>query len=705
MNTESEGRANDKLHFKISPHLVEDLGLNLYTDLPRVLVEFVANAYDADADSVSIVIDKNEIDKARQLFRKQWDVEIEQAIQQSGENTNELASQVLQESLKIIIQDTGIGMSRNDLQQKYLVVGRRRRDSGETRTPKGRMVMGRKGLGKLAGFGVAHSVRVISRTKGAATATSIVLDYDQLLKNRTTDEVVIPDETLSDSTAISPHGTRIELSRLVFEPMKSSLDTITKHLGDYFYGIDPDDFGIFLNDELLETNSRQFVFAWPEPSKPSDELVEYIYETEDRVKITVQYRIRFTGEGQHLPARERGVRVYAHKRLAAAPDLLDLRTGIHGFRNTHYMDAVLVADAIDERKADYIATDRQTLRWETALLAPLRKYLTEKMEEACVEFQKEKDKSAEKDVKDDPFTRAQIADANLPPHRKRLVRKFAAVLAANCEGGMRGKDYKQHLPIFIDGLREGDLFRAISKLANSVSPDLSMVVNKAVELTQHEFGDFIKVLEARISGIVALEKICKNVDFDEKHDENELHKLLEKCPWLIDPTYSHFLTSNETKQTLFDRLEKELQINLYAIADGTDEDVRGATIEERPDLTFVLGNESLRRLVVIELKAPNKPLESKDLDQLLSYMRDASKFLKSKGSTEWKVEGRLIGSIKSKSNAKAIKALLERIESESGPRSAWRVFDLMELLEEASRAHKELKELYEARVSESGEED
>jgi hypothetical protein len=40
------------LKFRVAAHIVEDLGLNLYTDLPRVLVEYVANAHDADSPHV-----------------------------------------------------------------------------------------------------------------------------------------------------------------------------------------------------------------------------------------------------------------------------------------------------------------------------------------------------------------------------------------------------------------------------------------------------------------------------------------------------------------------------------------------------------------------------------------------------------------------------------------------------------------------------
>ena len=46
-----------KLEFKVAPHAIEDLGSNLYTGFPKVLAEFVANAYDADATKVEIEFD------------------------------------------------------------------------------------------------------------------------------------------------------------------------------------------------------------------------------------------------------------------------------------------------------------------------------------------------------------------------------------------------------------------------------------------------------------------------------------------------------------------------------------------------------------------------------------------------------------------------------------------------------------------------
>src|SRR5262245_36568837 len=66
---------NQPLKFDVAPHIVHDLGLNLYTSLPRVLVEFLANAYDADSPTVEIYMDTDLIAKERKVLKVQWDFE------------------------------------------------------------------------------------------------------------------------------------------------------------------------------------------------------------------------------------------------------------------------------------------------------------------------------------------------------------------------------------------------------------------------------------------------------------------------------------------------------------------------------------------------------------------------------------------------------------------------------------------------------
>ena len=112
------------LHMKVSQGTIDDLGVKLYSSgFPAALAELVANAWDADAGRVDILTDEN----------------------------------------KIVIKDDGHGINRDDIQEKYLIVGYRRRGAGKEKTAKhGRKVMGRKGIGRLALFSMAKQIKVCS---------------------------------------------------------------------------------------------------------------------------------------------------------------------------------------------------------------------------------------------------------------------------------------------------------------------------------------------------------------------------------------------------------------------------------------------------------------------------------------------------------------------------------------------------------------
>ena len=74
---------------------IKHLGLQMYSTLPPVIGELVANAWDANATKVEITIPEGQI--------------------------NDLTSE-------IIIKDNGLGMSDEDVRAKYLIIGRDRRE-------------------------------------------------------------------------------------------------------------------------------------------------------------------------------------------------------------------------------------------------------------------------------------------------------------------------------------------------------------------------------------------------------------------------------------------------------------------------------------------------------------------------------------------------------------------------------------------------
>ena len=75
-----------KYKIEIDPRILELLGPNLYTNIYYVLAELIANAYDADADTVLITLDK-----------------------------------INTPSAKIIVEDNGEGMSADIIKNIWLV--------------------------------------------------------------------------------------------------------------------------------------------------------------------------------------------------------------------------------------------------------------------------------------------------------------------------------------------------------------------------------------------------------------------------------------------------------------------------------------------------------------------------------------------------------------------------------------------------------
>ena len=106
-------------------NVLNHLGINLYSNVPAVLSEVVANSWDAEATSVDIRTDLR--------------------------------------AKTITITDNGWGMSKEECNSKFLTVGYKKRDLEAVETPNlHRHVMGRKGVGKLALFSIANTIEVQS---------------------------------------------------------------------------------------------------------------------------------------------------------------------------------------------------------------------------------------------------------------------------------------------------------------------------------------------------------------------------------------------------------------------------------------------------------------------------------------------------------------------------------------------------------------
>ncbi|MBC2593751.1 ATP-binding protein [Ruficoccus amylovorans] len=694
----------DYLNLNVKPHLIEDLGVNLYTSLSKALVEFVANSHDADATYAKIYMDSNQILEGRKVARKKW--ELKNAESKNGDVRNSLERASLDESIKIVIEDDGHGMTRQELQEKFLEIGRRRRGNDlAQRSPGKRVIMGRKGLGKLAGFGIAHKMTVASKSKKDNCAREIVLDYEQMLSADSTGDIRIPIRTLDNQEwAGGDSGTIITLNNLTFSGTTGAQSAAINTVAEYFRMVDVNDFSIWKKDrnseDLVEAGKRDYVYGFPERDNENDDFEEMVsleVELGDEKKYTIKYRIRFTPPKGQLRENERGIRIYAHGRLAAAPSLFEVKSSANGYQYTSYMDGVCIADFIDEQPIDYIATDRQGLRWETQFLKPLHSVLQTQILNALNEFAKSRDESAAREVRKDLFTKETIDSANLPKHRETLAYKIAVILAKATGERTQAKYYKQALPLVVKGLGKGDILDTISSLAALELPDLSPVVKEITELTKQEFGDFLSFAQGRIDGIVALKKICKAQDFKKSKKEKELQKLFEDNPWLIDPTFFQFMSADQRQDLVNQKLAQSLKIGDYVEAGydpDSDDEVKDGGENRRPDLVFLLNNDSLKRIVIVELKAPNVSLNHDHLMQLKDYIRMSRTWLKAhKSESSYNVTGMLIGCRNPESKALKIQRLQQEEEDRTDG-ADWVVYDIFDVLERSENAHRELVDIY-----------
>ena len=122
--------SEEKLQMSFEPTVIEHLGVKMYSHTVPAIAELIANAYDACATEVEV-----------RLFDKP--------------------------KHKIVIKDNGIGMSFDEINDFYLRIGRNRREEKQA-SPCGRIPTGKKGLGKLALFGLGNKIEIstIRETKG-----------------------------------------------------------------------------------------------------------------------------------------------------------------------------------------------------------------------------------------------------------------------------------------------------------------------------------------------------------------------------------------------------------------------------------------------------------------------------------------------------------------------------------------------------------
>ncbi|MEK6760905.1 MAG: TIGR02391 family protein [Nanoarchaeota archaeon] len=326
----------NELVMKFDPLVIDDLGAKLYSTLPPIISELIANGYDACAEEVKI------------------------ELLGTGENKS------------VIISDNGFGMSFEDINKKYLIVGRKRREElQETRTGEcKRLPIGKKGLGKLAFFGIAKKAVIETVTNN----TKVIFEMD-LDKIHTSDSFYKPEFTTRKNVS-DKNGTKITLTKM-YRKTDFDVEGLKNSISNYF--IFDEDFKVYIKKDdskfeeitnalRYEQKGRKEDFSWSFP------------ETAVSLKLKEKYSFVDTIKGKIIlfdkPVRNnlRGVTLFSRKKLVNLPEFFPEQGSSFFFQ---YLTGWLEIDFIDNFKPDVISTNRSSLAWNDENLQELKDFLGE----------------------------------------------------------------------------------------------------------------------------------------------------------------------------------------------------------------------------------------------------------------------------------------------------------------------------------------
>src|SRR3989339_1222673 len=133
----------EPIRFRVVPKLLDHIGLAMYSKSTKAIGELVVNGYDADATKVSVDIKAN----------------------------------------KITIIDNGCGMDESAIRDEYMMLGSDHKRKIKKTHIFGRLPIGNKGIGKLAGLGIAKKISVTTIKDGKEYNFSI--DREELKRVKT----------------------------------------------------------------------------------------------------------------------------------------------------------------------------------------------------------------------------------------------------------------------------------------------------------------------------------------------------------------------------------------------------------------------------------------------------------------------------------------------------------------------------------------
>ena len=562
------------LRFTYDNQTIDHLGVKLYSTIPPMLAELISNAWDADAHNVWINLE-------------------------NGANK------------RITVIDDGSGMSFDELNDKFLKIGRNRRlDMNADKTDSGRLVLGKKGLGKLSMFGIGKQITVTSIKDGLKT--SFLMDYEKIKESNagSYEPTVICQEIVTEES----NGTSIIIDS-INRKTDFDISAIEQGIRGRFH-IFSSDFIVHIGDELhidsCDVPEGSYEFSWNFP----DDYVDDFSNKKALMDFARKHEITGTIYTAKTPLKStnQGIVLFSRNKLVQENKSFDKRGNDNFFL---YMTGAFDVDFVDsDMSIDNCSTDRKSLAWDNYENDDLIE-LNELLEEIVACTQNRWRKARKEKKKEKIKTRGQDIDKwieSLNRAEKPLASKLVDAIIENEDID------EESASDFITNIKDMYGFQSFKDFTQELSEMDQLDNEKAVKLLTDwktiEANEYARIAIGRLETIEQFERFIA----EDASETKVIQKFLEEFPWLLDPKMASF--------------EREVKYSTMLKENFPDEDLP----EHDRRLDF-LCTDNAGIVHVIELKRPSIKITEKQLKQIADYMAFIKNHLP---ESTLKVEGYLI---------------------------------------------------------------
>ena len=516
-----QSHEDENLYLRFLGSLVEELGAKMYPSVTASVAELVSNAWDADAENVWITMPLGK---------------------RIGECGNE----------EIVVTDDGIGMSRDEARDKYLVVGRKRRSEDRSWTsPSGRPLHGRKGVGKLAAFGTAKMLQCNTLTN-EGERTAFELDYDRIRglgpgEEYKVDEIPNPTPTMRpDTGTILDHGTEIRLSNLLAKSIPAE-SQFKASLARRFGVLSPE-MNVFLDGEKVERFDIPVDIRFPrdgvpEPGKGLPRTNPETGEASKTVAVARRWAVEELPQGEvrwwigftpkPIEAADlRGISVLAHRKMVQRPFMFGRSQGTAGQLGQEYLVGEVVADWIDDNvqpEDDLVETNRNELQLEDNRLQGFLDWGRSRLRWAL---------ARRNDLRERKITQGILVDRHLQERLEKFTSREQRVfhgIASRLAGlpEVQPEDVSDLLLDIMDSYDDKSVREMIEHIGEESEPTQERMWALVAEFGLIDARRTATKVQARMQVIRKLEGLVEGG----APEVPDIHNHIRDNPWLLDPRW------------------------------------------------------------------------------------------------------------------------------------------------------------------------